>query len=122
MALLFRVMRYVCVVRGCGLIYFVVLFLLVRFRTYLGEARAALAAAAQDTDDAAAAALGLVTVALEMTPRAEAVLELRARSSRSGATVTSSSMAGDRNVFIHGWRSTRLVVIATGLGEKERVN
>jgi hypothetical protein len=99
-------------------IYFVVLFLLVRFRTYLGEARAALAAAAQDTDDAAAAALGLVTAALEMTPRAEAALELRARSSRSGAT----AMAGDRNVFIHGWRSTRLVVIATGLGEKERVN
>ena len=49
---------------------------------YLGEARAALAAAAQDTedaDDAAAAALGLVTVALEMSPRAEAALELRAR-------------------------------------------
>ena len=52
------------------------------FDTYLGEARAALAAAAQDTedaDDAAAAALGLVTVALEMSPRAEAALELRAR-------------------------------------------
>jgi hypothetical protein len=97
------------------LIYFVVLFLLVRFRTYLGEARATLAAAAQDTDDAAAAALGLVTAALEMTPRAEAALELRARSSRSGATVTSSSMAGDRNVIIHGWRSTRLVVIDSRL-------
>jgi hypothetical protein len=49
---------------------------------YLGEARAALAAAAQDTedgDDAAAAALGLVSLALEMSPRAEAALELRAR-------------------------------------------
>jgi tetratricopeptide (TPR) repeat protein len=51
------------------------------FDTYLSEARAALAAAAQDTDDAAAAAaaLGLVTAALEMSPRAEAALELRAR-------------------------------------------
>ena len=50
------------------------------FDTYLGKARAALAAAAQDTDDAAAAAaLGLVTAALEMSPRAEAALELRAR-------------------------------------------
>jgi hypothetical protein len=51
------------------------------FNTYLGEARAALAAAAQDTDDvdAAAATLGLVTAALEMSPRAEAALELRAR-------------------------------------------
>ncbi|XP_066382475.1 uncharacterized protein [Miscanthus floridulus] len=49
---------------------------------YLGEARAALASAAQDTedgDDAAVAALGLVTAALEMSPRAEAALELRAR-------------------------------------------
>ncbi|RLN32879.1 uncharacterized protein C2845_PM03G17010 [Panicum miliaceum] len=49
---------------------------------YLGEARAALAAAAQDTEDgdnAAAAALGLVSLALEMSPRAEAALELRAR-------------------------------------------
>ncbi|KAG2639219.1 uncharacterized protein LOC120662242 [Panicum virgatum] len=50
---------------------------------YLGEARAALAAAAQqdteDGDDAAAAALGLVNLVLEMSPRAEAALELRAR-------------------------------------------
>ncbi|KAL6657234.1 hypothetical protein ACP70R_005014 [Stipagrostis hirtigluma subsp. patula] len=49
---------------------------------YLDEARAALAAAAQDTedgDDAAAAALGLASAALEMSPRAEAALELRAR-------------------------------------------
>ena len=49
---------------------------------YLGEALAALAAAAHDTedaDDAAVAALGLVTSALEMSPRAEAALELRAR-------------------------------------------
>jgi hypothetical protein len=60
------------------LIYFVVLFLLVRFRTYLGEARAALAAVAQDTDDAAAA-LGLVTAALEMSPWVKAALEVRAR-------------------------------------------
>ncbi|OEL27845.1 hypothetical protein BAE44_0011135 [Dichanthelium oligosanthes] len=49
---------------------------------YVGEARAALAAAAQDTedgDDAVVAALGLVNLALEMSPRAEAALELRAR-------------------------------------------
>ncbi|KAG2647735.1 hypothetical protein PVAP13_2KG568201 [Panicum virgatum] len=49
---------------------------------YLGEARAALAAAAQDTEDgdgAAAAALGLVSLALEMSPRSEAALDLRAR-------------------------------------------
>ncbi|CAL5071042.1 unnamed protein product [Urochloa decumbens] len=49
---------------------------------YLDEARAALAVAADadDGDDAAAAAaLGLVSLALEMSPRAEAALELRAR-------------------------------------------
>ncbi|WVZ67149.1 hypothetical protein U9M48_016270 [Paspalum notatum var. saurae] len=52
---------------------------------YVDAARAALAAAAGDTaddgDDAAAAeaALGLVSAALEMSPRAEAALELRAR-------------------------------------------
>ena len=49
---------------------------------YLGEALAALAAVAHDTedaDDAAVAALGLVTSALEVSPRAEAALELRAR-------------------------------------------
>ncbi|RCV14636.1 hypothetical protein SETIT_2G440800v2 [Setaria italica] len=49
---------------------------------YLGEARAALAAAAQDTedgDDAAAAALDLVSLALEMSQPAEPALELRAR-------------------------------------------
>jgi hypothetical protein len=85
MALPFRVMRCVCVVRGRGLIYFVVLFLLVRFCTYLGEARAALAAVAQDTDDAVAAALGLVTAALEMSPRVETALELRARAPRAQA-------------------------------------
>jgi hypothetical protein len=55
------------------------------FDTYLGEARATLAAAAQDTDDAAAAMLGLVTVALEMSPRAEAALELRARAPHAQA-------------------------------------
>ncbi|XP_062188766.1 uncharacterized protein LOC133892042 [Phragmites australis] len=49
---------------------------------YLGEARAALAAAAQDDeggDDAATAALGLVAAVLDMSPRVEAALELRAR-------------------------------------------
>ncbi|TVU37123.1 hypothetical protein EJB05_10419 [Eragrostis curvula] len=50
---------------------------------YIDEARSALAAAAQvdteDGDDAAAAALGLVTAALEMAPRAEAAHELQAR-------------------------------------------
>ncbi|KAJ1255768.1 hypothetical protein BS78_K161700 [Paspalum vaginatum] len=49
---------------------------------YVDAARAALAAAAGDTDhgdDAAAAALGLASAALEMSPRAEAALELRAR-------------------------------------------
>ncbi|KAL5197115.1 hypothetical protein ABZP36_000627 [Zizania latifolia] len=50
---------------------------------YLGEARAALAAACQDAeggyDAAAAAALGLVDAALELSPRMEAALELRAR-------------------------------------------
>ncbi|XP_062186567.1 uncharacterized protein LOC133890137 [Phragmites australis] len=49
---------------------------------YIGQARATLAAAVQDTedgDDAAAAALGLVSAALEMSPRAEAALELQAR-------------------------------------------
>ena len=42
-------------------------------------ARAALAAATQDTEDgdgAAGAALGLVSLALEMSPRSEAALEL----------------------------------------------
>jgi hypothetical protein len=72
----------------------------------LGEARAALAVAAQDTDDAAAAALGLVTAALEMSSWAKAALELRAR-----ALLV---LRRYRNVFVHGWRSTRLVVIATG--------
>lgn len=51
-------------------------------RLSLGEARAALAAAVEDNesgDDAAAAALGLVGVALEMSPRMEAALEIRAR-------------------------------------------
>uniref|UniRef100_A0ACD5YBX5 Uncharacterized protein n=1 Tax=Avena sativa TaxID=4498 RepID=A0ACD5YBX5_AVESA len=52
-------------------------------RQYIGEARAALDAAAQGGDagdDAAAgAALGLVAAALEMSPRMEAALELRAR-------------------------------------------
>uniref|UniRef100_A0A0E0LQ26 J domain-containing protein n=1 Tax=Oryza punctata TaxID=4537 RepID=A0A0E0LQ26_ORYPU len=52
---------------------------------YLGEARAALAAAAPldgegGDDKAAAAALGLVDAVLEMSPRMEAALELRARS------------------------------------------
>ncbi|KAL5199166.1 hypothetical protein ABZP36_002678 [Zizania latifolia] len=50
---------------------------------YLGEARAALAATSQDGDGgddaAAAAALGLVDAALQMSPRMEAALELRAR-------------------------------------------
>ncbi|XP_044319293.1 uncharacterized protein [Triticum aestivum] len=51
---------------------------------YIGEARAALAAAAARDDDggddsAAAAALGLVGAVLEMSPRMEAALELRAR-------------------------------------------
>ncbi|KAG8099028.1 hypothetical protein GUJ93_ZPchr0013g34052 [Zizania palustris] len=50
---------------------------------YLGEARAALAAACQEAeggdDAAAAAALGLVDAALELSPRMEAALELRAR-------------------------------------------
>jgi hypothetical protein len=55
------------------------------FDTYLGEARATLTAAAQDTDDAAAAALSLVTAALEMSPRAEVTLELRARAPRAQA-------------------------------------
>uniref|UniRef100_A0ACD5YYH2 Uncharacterized protein n=1 Tax=Avena sativa TaxID=4498 RepID=A0ACD5YYH2_AVESA len=52
-------------------------------KQYIGEARAALDAAAQagdGGDDAAAgAALGLVAAALEMSPRMEAALELRAR-------------------------------------------
>uniref|UniRef100_A0A0D9X366 J domain-containing protein n=1 Tax=Leersia perrieri TaxID=77586 RepID=A0A0D9X366_9ORYZ len=58
---------------------------------YLGEARAALAAAAAAAaskdgesgggdDEAATAALGLVDAVLEMSPRMEAALELRARS------------------------------------------
>jgi hypothetical protein len=55
------------------------------FDTYLGEARATLTAAAQDTDDAAAAALSLVTAALEMSPRAEVTLELRAHAPRAQA-------------------------------------
>lgn len=51
---------------------------------YLGEARAALAAAMEvgdggGGDDAAAAALGLAAAALELSPRMEAALELRAR-------------------------------------------
>ncbi|CAN6176734.1 unnamed protein product [Urochloa humidicola] len=51
---------------------------------FLDDARAALAVAAaapdtEDADDAAAAALGLVSLALEVSPRAEAALELRAR-------------------------------------------
>jgi tetratricopeptide (TPR) repeat protein len=49
---------------------------------YLGEARAALAAPARGTEDAdhaAAAALGLVSLALELSPRADPALELRAR-------------------------------------------
>ncbi|CAN6200353.1 unnamed protein product [Urochloa humidicola] len=46
---------------------------------YLDEARAALAVDTEDADDAAAAALGLVSLALEVSPRAEAALELRAR-------------------------------------------
>ncbi|VAH41888.1 unnamed protein product [Triticum turgidum subsp. durum] len=51
---------------------------------YIGEARAALAAAAArdgdgGDDSAAAAALGLVGAVLEMSPRMEAALELRAR-------------------------------------------
>jgi hypothetical protein len=52
-------------------------------KRYIGEARAALEAAAQGGDggdDAAAgAALGLAAAALEMSPRMEAALELRAR-------------------------------------------
>ncbi|XBI52399.1 hypothetical protein VPH35_034778 [Triticum aestivum] len=51
---------------------------------YIGEARAALAAAAPrdgdgGDDSAAAAALGLVAAVLEVSPRMEAALELRAR-------------------------------------------
>ena len=44
---------------------------------YLGEAAAA--HDTEDADDAAMEALSLVTSALEMSPRAEATLELRAR-------------------------------------------
>ena len=52
-------------------------------KAYIGEARAALDAAAQGgdggDDSAAGAALALVAAALEMSPRMEAALELRAR-------------------------------------------
>ncbi|AQK90426.1 hypothetical protein ZEAMMB73_Zm00001d008680 [Zea mays] len=73
------------------------------FNTYLGEARAALAAAAQDTDDvdAAAATLGLVTAALEMSPRAEAALELRARAPHA-QTLPRQIRAAAENV-LPGW-------------------